>query len=107
MRSLRIGIWSFSHQALDWIGRGAVWLLSRKASLQEDTAYAATGGALVSGIFGAVVGIILSDRSHDIHAVGGAVLGGLFGVCMGIIFGSIVAVIDDSIKDMLKSLDSK
>lgn len=107
MRNLEIGFWSLIHQGLDWIGRGAVWLLSRNASPPEEIAYAMTGGALVFGVIGAAVGIALSDHRRDINAVEGALLGGLFAVCMGIIVGSIVTVIDDSIKDLLNSLNSK
>jgi hypothetical protein len=90
MRSLTIGFWSLSHQALDWVGRGGVRLLNRKASLEEETADAMTGGALVSGVFGAVVGATLSDQSRDMNAIDGAIIGGLFGVCMGIMVGSML-----------------
>ncbi len=107
MRNLEIGFWSLIHQGLDWIGRGAVWLLSRNASLQEEIAYPVTGGALVFGVIGAAVGIALSDHPHDINAVEGALLGGPIGVCTGIMVGSIVATVDGLIKDSLKSLNSK
>lgn len=108
MKSSEIGFWSLIHLALDRIGRGAVKVLNRAVSPEEDEiTYAMTGGALVSGILGAVVGVALSDRSHDINAIAGAVFGGVFGGCMGIIVGSTVAIVDDSIKRLINSLNSK
>ena len=107
MRNLEIGFWSLIHQGLDWIGRGAVWLISRNASPLEEIAYAMTGGALAFGVIGAAFGIALSDHRHDINAVEGALLGGLIGVNLGFMVGSIVATVDGLIKDLLKSLNSK
>jgi gas vesicle protein len=65
------------------------------------------GGAVVSGIFGAIVGLLLADQSHSVNAATGAIFGFLLGVCAGVIVGATVQVVDDWIKELLNSIDSR
>lgn len=108
MNGLTLGFWDSIDQALQWIGRGAAWLLMRRPFASEgSTAYAMTGGAVVSAVLCGAVGFALSDSSRNISATDGTILGALLGVCLGIMFGSFVEATDSMIKDVLKSLDPK
>jgi hypothetical protein len=108
MIGLRLGFWDIADQSLQWFGRGAAWLLLRKHfTRDESTLCAATGGALVCAVLGGVVGFALSDFSRTIDVIGGAMLGGLLGVCLAIIFGVSVEVVSSTMKDLMRSLDSK
>ena len=107
MEALTPGFWGIADQSLQWIGRGAAWILLRRHSTRdESTLCAAAGGALICAVFGGVVGFALSDLSRDISVIGGTILGGLLGVCIGFIFGAFVEIIDGTIKDLLRSLNS-
>ena len=108
MNGLTCGCWAVADRSLQWIGRGAAWLLLRRHSREDERALcAAIGGALVCAIFGGVAGFALSDLSQEIGAIDGAILGSLLGVCLGILFGSFVETVDRTINDMLRSFNSK
>jgi hypothetical protein len=107
MRALAGGFWGTAHWALDWLGRGAFSVWPRKKSISEEDAYSMLGGAAASGIFGAVVGLLFAGRWQGVNAVEGVTFGFLLGVCSGVIFAATVQVIDDWIKDVLNSVDSK
>lgn len=108
MAGLTRGFWDIVDQNLEWIGRSAVRLVSRRRSTTDaSTLDAAIGGALVCAAFGGVVGFALSGSSREIGAIGGAMLGGLLGVCIGILFGSFAETAASTIKDLLRSLNSK
>ena len=108
MGELTFGFWSIADQSLQWIGRGAAWILLRRHSTRdESTLCAAVGGALICAVFGGVVGFALSDSSRDVSAIGGTILGALLGGCIGIIFGTFVEIVDSTIKDLLRSLNAK
>lgn len=108
MNGLTRGIWDTADQSLQWLGRGAIWLLwRRKYTTDDGDLYAATGGALVCAAFGGFVGFAFSGPSRNIGAIDGTILGGLLGVCIGMLFGSFVEAVDASIKDMLRYLNSK
>ena len=108
MNGLTRGFWDIIDQCLQWIGRGTARLLLRRHSTTgEGVLYAVIGGALVCAICGGVVGFALSDSSGDKGVIDGTILGGLLGVCVGIMFGSIVETVDSTIKDLLRSVNSK
>jgi hypothetical protein len=108
MIGLRLGCWDIADRSLQWIGRSAAWLLLRKHFARDESALcAAAGGALVCALFGGVLGFALSDPSRNTDAIGGTILGGLLGVCLGFIFGVSVEAVSSTIKDLLRSLDSK
>lgn len=108
MNGLSCGCWAIADQSLQWIGRGAAWLLLKRPSTEGRRAVdAAIGGALACAVFGGVVGFTLSDLSRGIGAVDGAILGSSLGVCLGISFGAFVESVDSAIKDLLRSFDSK
>ena len=108
MEDLTMGSWSIADHSLQFIGRGAAWILFRRHSSQEEnTLCAAAGGALVFAVFGAVVGFALSDLSQDISVIGGTILGSLLGVCIGFTFGAFVESIDSTLQRLLGSLNSK
>lgn len=108
MNGLATGFWDIADRSLQWIGRGAARLLLKRRSRGDESAkYAAIGGALVCAVFGGVVGFTLSDPSQDIGAIDGTILGGSLGLCLGIFFGSFVETVDRTIKDLLRSLNSK
>ena len=108
MKGLTRGCWDTIDQCLQWIGRGtARLLLRRQSTTDENVLYAAIGGALVCAVCGGVAGFALSDSSRDMGVIDGTILGGLLGVCIGIMFGSIVETVDSTIKDLLRSLNSK
>lgn len=108
MNGLTRGFWDTTDQSLQWLGKGAVWLLFRKHAITDEGAlYAEIGGALVCAAFGGMVGFAVSEPSQDLGALAGTMLGGLLGMCIGISFGSFVETIDSSIKYLLKSLNPK
>jgi hypothetical protein len=108
MGELTFGFWSIADQGLQWIGRGAAWILLRShPTRDESTLCAVAGGALICAMFGGVTGFSLSDLSRGVSVIGGTILGGLLGVCIGLIFGALVEVIDSEIKGLLRSLNSK
>jgi hypothetical protein len=108
MIGLTPGFWDIADQILQWIGRSAAWhLLRRQFTRDESALCAATGGALVCAVFGGVVGFALSDLSRSINAIGGTILGGLLGISIGFIFGASVETVSNTIKDLLRSLDSR
>jgi hypothetical protein len=108
MEELTLGFWGIADQSLQWIGRGAAWILLRRQSTRDEcTLCAAAGGALICSVFGGVVGFALSDLSRDMSAIGGTILGSLLGVCVGFILGAFVEMIDSTINDLLRSLNSK
>ena len=108
MGELTFGFWSIADQSLQWIGRGAAWILLRShPTRDESTLCAVAGGALICAMFGGVTGFSLSDLSRGMSVIGGTILGGLLGVCIGLIFGAFVEVIDSEIMGLLRSLNSK
>jgi hypothetical protein len=108
MGELTFGFWSIADQSLQWIGRGAAWILLRShPTRDESTLCAAAGGALIFAVFGGVAGFSLSDLSRGMSVIGGTILGGLLGVCIGFFFGAFVEIIDSTMKDLLRSLNSK
>jgi hypothetical protein len=108
MNGLSCGCWAIADQSLQWIGRGAAWLLLRRPSTDGGRALdAAIGGAFVCAVFGGVVGFGLSDLSREIGAIDGAILGSSLGVCLGFLLGSFVETVDSMIKDLLSSFNSK
>jgi uncharacterized membrane protein required for colicin V production len=108
MIGLRLGFWDIADQSLQWTGRSAAWLLLRKHFTRDESALcAATGGALVCALFGGAIGFALSSTSQNIDAMAGTIIGGLLGVCFGFIFGVSVEAVSGTIKDLLRSLDSK
>jgi len=102
---VNFGFWGAVDGSLQWIGKGAAWLLTRRSGSAEENAV--IGGALVCAVFGGVTGFALSDFSRSMALTLGAVIGGLLGACMGIFFGSFVETVDHTIKDVLSSLNSK
>ncbi|MGC2612808.1 MAG: hypothetical protein WA354_02175 [Terracidiphilus sp.] len=104
MNGLTRGFWDSADQILQWLGR---LLLRRRAISDEGALYALTGGALVCALFGGLIGFAVSHLSPHSAAIVGTILGGLLGVCMGILFGSFVETVDRTIKDLLRSLNSK
>ena len=108
MNGLTRGLWDIIDQCVQSNGRGTARLLLRRHSTTgEGVLYAVIGGALVCAICGGVVGFALSDSSGDKGVIDGTILGGLLGVCVGIMFGSIVETVDSTIKDLLRSVNSK
>lgn len=108
MSGLTFGVWNISDESLQWIGRSAAWLLLRRHFESDESALcAATGGALVCAVFGGVIGFVLSDISRELGAINATVLGGVLGVCLGFIFGACVETVSSTIKDLMRSLDSK
>jgi hypothetical protein len=108
MNGLSCGCWAIADRSLQWIGRGAAWLLLRRHSTKDERAlYAAIGGALVCAVSGGVVGFALTDLSREISAIDGAILGSSLGVCLGILFGSFVETVNSTIKDLLSSFNLK
>ena len=107
MRVLTLDFWGIADHSLQWIGRGATWIWSRRCTTDDSTLYAAAGGAMIWAILGGAVGFALSDLSRAISAAGGLILGALLGGCLGFMFGAVVELIDSAIKDQLGSLNSK
>ena len=108
MEALTLGFWGIADQSLQWIVRGAAWILLRRHSTRdESTLCAAAGGALICTVFGGVVGFALSDSSRDVSAIGGTILWALLDGCIGSIFGALVEIVDSTIKDLLRSLNTK
>jgi hypothetical protein len=101
------GFWGIADHSLEWIGKRVIRMLTGRASLTEDAAYAIIGAALLSGAFGAAVGFALSEVSRNVNTILGTILGSLLGICLGILFGSFVEIVDWSIEDLLRSLNSK
>jgi hypothetical protein len=107
MKALAGGFWGTAHWTLDLIGRGTARVCPGKTFIREDDVYCMTGGAAVTSIFGAFLGLLLADQSHTIDLMTGVVFGILVGLCTGVIVGATVQVVDDWIKEMLSSVDSK
>ena len=106
-RGLAAGFWGIADHTLEWVGKGVIRVLTGGRSLREDAAYAIIGAALLSGAFGAVLGFSLSSTSENVSTGFGTILGSLLGICLGILFGSFVEIIDWSIEDLIRSLNSK
>ena len=108
MNRVAPGFWDVVDFSFRWIGKSAARLLRiRPESAEANTAYALTGGALVWMAFGGVVGFGLSGHSRDMATMEGVILGCLLGACTGVFFGSLVEAIDDSINNVLRSLNTK
>jgi hypothetical protein len=107
MKALAGGFWGTAHWTLDLIGRGTACVYPRKTHIHEDEVYCLMGGAAVTAIFGMFLGLLLADQSHAIDPMTGVIFGFLVGLCTGVIVGATVQVVDDWIKDMLNSVDSK
>ncbi len=106
MFRLRLRPWDSVDQALQWIGRGACWLLRLRHSTKEGgAADAMIGGAIVYAVLGGVIGFALTGSSRHIGAMDGTIFGAFLGACLGIMFGAFVESVDHTIKDVLKSLD--
>lgn len=105
MNAVSLGFWSAVDESLQWIGRGASRLLTRRTGTAAENAL--IGGALFCAVFGGVVGFGFSEISQSINTTGGIIIGVLLGVCSGIFLGSFVEAIDDTIKSVLASLKSK
>jgi len=104
----QLGFWGFVDEILQWIGSAATWHLKRRHSTEEErTADAATGGALVWLVLGAAVGFAFSHSARNINVIVGTILGALLGACSGVMFGATVEAVDSTIKDLLRSLNSK
>ena len=80
-----VGFWGTTHWILDVIGRGAACVLSDSTPRRDEEACAMMGGGALGVIFGAAVGLLLSDQSRDMNAAAGAALGALVGACSGVI----------------------
>ncbi len=102
MNVFTLGFWGTVDQFLQWIGRGAARLLTRRSCFAEENAI--IGGALVCAVFGGVTGFALSDFSRSTAITEGAIIGGLVGACSGVLFGFFVVTVDDTIRDILASL---
>jgi hypothetical protein len=111
MKAVADGFWGTAHFTLEMIGRGAVRILPARtsASLRKDREeiYAMTGGAALGVVFGAILGLVLSDESHAMTALTGAMICGLAGIWTGIISGAIVQTTDDAIHEWLNSVKSE
>ena len=105
MSIITLGLWGTIDQSLQWIGKGAARLLTRRSCSVEENAI--IGGAMVCAVFGGVTGFVLSDISRSTVVSGGVLIGGLLGACSGVLFGSVVVTVDDTIKHVLASLKSK
>ena len=105
MNIFTLGLWGTVDQSLQWIGKEAARLLTRRSGSAEENAI--IGGALVCAVFGGVTGFALSDFSRSTVVSGGAIIGSLLGACSGVLFGSFVVTVDDTIKHVLASLKSK
>jgi len=107
MKVLTLGFWDLADQCLQCIGKRIAWLLLRRRYKSDEGALcAATGGALVCAVFGAVVGFTVSDPLRNLGAISGTIFGCLLGMCIGIYFGVFVEIVDDAIQDLLKSVRS-
>ncbi|HEY1579496.1 MAG TPA: hypothetical protein VGF82_20705 [Terracidiphilus sp.] len=105
MNAFSLGYWGTVDESLQWIGRGAARLLTRRIRTPEENVL--IGGALLCAVFGAVVGFAFSEISQSVTTTGGIIIGVLLGVCSGIFLGSFVEAIDGTIKNVLASLKSK
>ena len=105
MNTLSLGFWGIVDESLQWIGKGAARLLTRRSRAPEENAL--IGGATFCALFGSVVGFAFSQRSQSIGTTGGIIIGVLLGVCSGIFLGSFVESIDHSINDVIASLKLK
>ncbi len=105
MNIFTLGLWGAVDQSLQWIGKGAARLLTRRSGSAEENAI--IGGAVVGAVFGAVTGFALSEIPPRMAVTAGAIIGGLLGASSGVVFGSCVVTIDDTIKHTLASLKSK
>lgn len=104
----RLGFWGIVDGVLQGVGRGAAGFLMRAQGKEaDDVAYAVVGGALLSAIFGAVVGYAFAELSHSVSVTGGMIIGALLGVCTGIFLGSFVETVDHSIRRVIGSLKLK
>lgn len=102
---MRLGLWGVVDELLQWIGRGVAELLTRRRG--SEAGNAVIGGAVMGAVFGVVWGFALSDFSRSMAVSGGAAIGGLLGACFGVFFGSLVEIVDETIRDVLGSLQSK
>jgi hypothetical protein len=114
MRRFENGFWGTVDQWLQRVGRAVVCAISRRGRSAEDVACAVLGGCLLCAIFGAVIGFVLSDLSHNtanlsrsMVAVEGGTIGLLLGACVGVFFGSFVDSVDQYIRNLLHTLSPK
>lgn len=108
MKRSELGFWGTADQALQWAGKVSAWFLTGKLSPGEESAtYSMIGGAVLGAVFGAVAGFALSYHSPRIDIIELAIIGGLLGICTGFPFGAFVDSVDDTIKNVLRSLNSK
>jgi len=102
---LTLGFWGIVDQSFQWIGRGASRILTTRSGSAEENAV--FGGALISAVFGGVIGFALSDFWRSMAVTGGALVGVLLGACIGVFFGSFAETVDETINSYLASLRSK
>jgi hypothetical protein len=107
MKVLAVGVWGRSHWILDVIGRGAVRCLPANVCPSDEEAYSMTGGGIVGALFGAVLGFTLSAQSHGLSVAAGTIIGSLVGLFTGIGCGAIVDSVDEYIRALLNSLNSR
>lgn len=105
MTAFTLGFWGTVDGSLQWVGKCASRLLARRSCSAEENAV--IGGVLVCAVLGGLTGFALSDFSRDMTVTVGAIIGTLVGACMGVLFGSFVETVDDTIKHVLSSLNSK
>lgn len=108
MNRFTLGFWDVVDLSFRWIGKRAVGILRRNPEgFDEGAAYALIGGALVWTVFGGVVGFGLSGHSRNLATIEGATLGCFLGACTGVFLGALVEAVDDTINQVLRSLNSK
>ncbi len=107
MRAMAAGVWGTSHWVLDLIGRGAVRCVHAHPSAGDNEAYSMTGGAIVGALFGSALGYTLSAQAHGLSVVAGTIIGCLVGISTGIGCGAIVQSVDDYIRAVLNSINSR
>jgi hypothetical protein len=100
-----LGFWGIVDESLQWIGKSAAQLLTRRSCPAEENAI--IGGALLCAVIGGVTGFALSDFSRSMTLTAGAIIGGLLGACSGVLFGSFVVTVDDTIRHVLACLKWK
>jgi hypothetical protein len=87
--------------------RLAIGVWSTKTLASEDEAYSITGGAVVGGIVGALLGFAWSDEPLAMTTLARAAIGGLLGLCIGVMLGAVIQTVDEAIDEWLNSLNSK
>ena len=108
MGELPFGIWKVLDASLQLVGRGAAWVVMRKAEhANECVAYAMIGGAVLGAVACGAAGFLFSDHSGAVAAGEGATVGCLLGACIGLVFGACVDTVEYTIEEVLRSLDPK